>query len=308
MPSKTINSKNTLILALVVGLSLLTITILSFQFRTNGKIISSGRTRKFLIYVPESYDPEMPTPLVFSIHGFVQWPNHQRAMTGWNDLADEYGFLVVYPQGTGFPLRWNASPIYGDTKSMDEELQFFADLIDHLERTYNIDPSRVYANGMSNGAGMTDLLACELSDRFAGVGGVAGAYLFPQEDCHPSRPVPVIAFHGVDDPVVPYLGGPSPRDDRLFFPAVEDWAKNWALMNSCDNSPEKIQITEDIMRMTYSVCEGEAPVIFYRVEGAGHTWPGGEKLPVWITGPTNRDINASALMWEFFSEYPAEKE
>jgi polyhydroxybutyrate depolymerase len=118
----------------------------------------------------------------------------------------------------------------------------------------------------------------------------------------------VIAFHGVEDKIVPYLGGPSSRDDQFVFPAVEDWAANWAEHNSCAGTPEITQITDEINRTAYLNCEENARVIFYRVEGAGHTWPGGEKLPVWITGHTNQDINASSLMWDFFREISLESE
>ena len=169
--------------------------------------------------------------------------------------------------------------------------------------SYNIDPSRIYVNGMSNGGGMSDLLACAFSDRITAFGGVAGAYVYPREDCHPSRPMPVIAFHGRDDQVVPYQGGASSRDENFVFPSVEDWSAGWAEINSCSTLPEFSVITNEITRTDFTGCEENAEVILYSIAGAGHTWPGGEKLPVWIAGYTNQDINASTLMWEFFSGY-----
>jgi polyhydroxybutyrate depolymerase len=294
------------ILYIAAGLIIISIFGLSTQFGTNGKIKSSGQTRKYLIYVPESYDPDTKTPLVISIHGFVEWPAHQQSMTGWNKVADENGFLVVYPKGTGFPLRWSTRPSEENPGAMDEELQFFSDLIDHLSKFYNIDPSRIYVNGMSNGGGMSELLACEFSDRITAIGGVAGAYVYPREDCHTARPMPVIAFHGVDDEIVIYQGGASSRDEQFIFPGVEAWAGGWAENNSCSTTPEISKITNEITRRYYTDCEADAEVILYSLEGAGHTWPGGEKLPVWIAGYTNQDINASALMWEFFSSYSLE--
>jgi polyhydroxybutyrate depolymerase len=291
----------------VIGLVVITLITFSFLNRTNGQIVSSGRLRKYLIYVPDSYDPKTASPLVFSIHGFVQWPAHQRTMSGWNKLADEYGFLVVYPQGTGFPLRWSTWPSEDDPGSMAEDLEFFSDLIEYLNQSYNIDHTRIYANGMSNGGGMSHLLACELSEDIAAIGGVAGAYLYPWENCRPPRPIPLIAFHGVDDPIVPYSGGPS-RDDQFEFLPVEDWAAKWAEHNSCSNSPESIQITGEISRISYSNCKRDGEVVLYRIAGGGHTWPGGEKLPLWIAGYTNQDINATALMWEFFSKHSLKQE
>jgi len=297
------NIKNKRIPQIILVLLTISIIALSTQFGTNGRIKSGGQTRKFMIYIPDSYDPEQPTPLVISIHGFVQWPANQQSVTRWNEVADENGFLVVYPKGTGFPLRWNTQPSDEAPGALEEELQFFSDLIDQLSSSYNIDLSRVYVNGMSNGGGMSDLLACKFSDRIAAIGGVAGAYLYPREKCIPGRPVPVIAFHGLEDKIVPFYGGVSFRDESFVFPTVEDWVKGWAEFNACGPIPESSVITNGITRTHYSGCEEDAEVILYAVEGGGHTWPGGRKLPVWIAGHTNQDINASALMWEFFSGY-----
>jgi len=303
------NSKNKQGWLIVLGLMIISIVIgLSTQFGTNGQITSSGNNRKYLIHIPESYNPGQPTPLIISIHGFVQWPANQQSVTGWNRVADENGFLVVYPKGTGFPLRWNTRPSEETPGAMEEELQFFSDLIEHLSSSYNIDPSRIYVNGMSNGGGMSDLLACRFSDRITAIGGVAGAYAQSREECQPTRPLPVIAFHGLDDQIVPFLGGSSPRGDEFTFPSIEDWAAGWAERNSCSTTPEIKVITDEITQKHFTECEEKAEVILYQVANGGHTWPGGEKLPVWIAGYTNQDINASELMWEFFSRYSLEKD
>jgi len=272
--------------------------------KTNGQIETSGRMRKYLIYVPESYDPNKPVPLVISIHGFIEWPAHQQSLSGWNALADEHGFIVVYPQGTGFPLRWNSRPMEDNPDAMTQEVQFFSDLIDTLSQSYNIDQSRIYANGMSNGGGMSHLLACELSDRIAAIGGVAGAYAYQWEFCYPSRPVPVIAFHGKDDTIVPYNGESSVSGNHEFeFAPVKEWAANWARINGCADNLETIPTIGEVSGIRFTSCDGNVEVVFYTVESGGHTWPGGEELPNWIAGYTTQDINATELMWEFFSKF-----
>jgi len=291
---------------LLAFLSLLVGIFFCFN-RTTGAVQSGGRRRSYLLYVPESYHPDRPTPLVISIHGFVQWPAHQRGLSGWNRLADEHGFLVVYPRGSGFPLHWNAGPISKDKGKSQGEVDFFVDLLDHLSHRYNIDPQRIYANGMSNGAGMTHLLACELPDRIVAFGGVAGAYLYPEHLCQPAYPIPWIVFHGQDDPVVPFQGGSSSvHQGRIRFPSIEAWVKMWAEHNGCESHPQIEQITPEITRLMYSRCEDDVEVVLYAIEGGGHTWPGGGWLPVWLTGKTNRDIDATALMWEFFDRYSSD--
>jgi len=51
----------------------------------------------------------------------------------------------------------------------------------------------------------------------------------------------------------------------------------------------------------YTHCEEGAEVEFYTVYGGGHTWPGGSGIPEWIAGPTTQAIDASEMMWEFFT-------
>ncbi len=216
---KTILMIILVIAALAVLIPLGVIVFYMTLNRTNGTIQSSGIARKYLLYVPKSYDKTKPTPLVISIHGFIEWPAHQMQISHWNKLADEHGFIVVYPSGTGIPLRWDAFPRAGGGNDGLRDVTFISDLIDKLEGDYNIDPTRIYANGLSNGGGMSFLLACKLADRIAAIGGVAGAYSTPWSECSPSRPVPVIAFHGDADPIVPYEGGTVSRAG-FTFPAI----------------------------------------------------------------------------------------
>ena len=290
-----------LVLPLVaVGL----VTGLLIRNRTNERIVSGGRTRRYLLYVPESYDPGQPVPLVVSLHGFVQWAAHQQEMSGWNALADEHGFFVVYPQGTGFPLRWHAQPMLDDPGGMASDVQFISDLLDHLCSTFAIDESRIYVNGMSNGGGMTHLLACRMPERIAAIGGVAGAYLYQPGADEPGRPMPVMAFHGTDDPIVPYAGGRSKsKRHPITFTSVEAWTVGWAARNGCAEPPKVAHVAEDVRVLRYAGCSDDAEVVLYTIEGGGHTWPGGQPLPRWLTGSTCTSINASELLWAFFCRH-----
>ncbi|MBN1922756.1 MAG: hypothetical protein JW892_16020 [Anaerolineae bacterium] len=276
---------------LIILLPLLGMGIFALVNKTNGELISEGQRRTYLLHVPPTYDPATPAPLVISIHGFAEWPAHQMQTSHWNDLSDAEGFIVVYPSGLDFPKRWRV-----------EDVTFIADLITHLEQNYNIDPTRIYANGLSNGGGMSYMLGCRLADRIAAIGSVAGAYMLPLEECQPARPVPMIAFHGTADPVVPYEGGPS-HWFELPFPIIPDWMSQRAQLNGCDNTPSSLPTQGSITGVQYTACDGEADVILYTIEGGGHTWPGGEALPQWLVGVTTQEINATQLMWEFFEHH-----
>src|SRR5262249_1861912 len=153
-----------------------------------------------LLHVPRSYDRARPTPLVISMHGAGGWPAQQMDMSRWNALADERGFIVVYPSGTGLPKVWQV----GTGGDLVKDVRFIADLIDAMQASYNIDRSRIFANGLSNGGGMAFVLSCTMADRIAAVGLVAAAMSLPWSWCTDLRAVPMIAFHGTADPIIPY--------------------------------------------------------------------------------------------------------
>ena len=209
--------------------------LIPFVNRTNGTLVSRGRKRSYLLYVPESYNPATPTPLVISLHGFAEWPAHQMQVSHWNVLARRYGFIVVYPCGTQVPLRWHTYPMPDSDIDTMDDVTFISDLMDKLEPEYNLDATRIYVNGLSNGGGMAFTLSCKLPERIAAVGSVAGAYPFSVSESQPSRPVPAIVFHGTGDPIVPYLGGQQAQRDyfgahtyeRVDKPRGEFFHTNW---------------------------------------------------------------------------------
>jgi len=269
--------------------------------RPNGSFQYSGQTRNYLLYVPKSYDRTKPTPLVISLHGAGGWPAQQMGVSGWNRRAEREGFIVVYPsaaEGVG-PRVWHVEP----GQLLMRDVGFIAALMDTLEATYNIDPTRIYANGLSNGGGMTFALSCTLSDRIAAVGMVAAAQTLPWSWCTDRRPVPMMAFHGTSDPMIPYNGGTSWMAPD-WFPNVLTWTRNWARRNGCGANPVSSAVAADVTRLEYTACADDASVVLYTVKGGGHSWPGGAPMPEWWVGPTSRSIDATSLMWAFFREHP----
>ena len=289
----------------LIGLPVVMVPIEAVSFytanRDNGSFVSSGEKRDYLLYVPRSYDRSRPTPLVISMHGAGLWGAAQRETSQWNNLADREGFIVVYPSGIGGKgVRiWRAEPGPGLIK----DVRFISELIDTLKASYNIDSTRIYANGLSNGGGMSFALSCTLSDRIAAVGMVAAAQTIPWTWCTDARAVPMIAFHGTADPEVPYNGGSSWVSPRP-FPSTPKWAANWARRNQCGANPVDSAVAADVTRRTYTSCAADAAVVLYTVHGGGHTWPGGTPLPKWFVGRTTRSIDATSLMWSFFGEHP----
>lgn len=273
--------------------------------RADGAIVSSGQKREYLLYVPRSYDPTRPAPLVISMHAAALWPAHQQETTHWNQVADEHGFIVVYPAGTSLggggtgvlPRVWLLRP----DAELASNVRFISDLIDTLEAAYNIDRTRIYANGFSNGGAMAFALSCRLSARIAAVGTVSAAQDQPWSWCGNAQPVPLINFHGTAD-LVPYNGGRSKLSPRP-FPSVRSWTASWARRNRCAPNPVSSRVAADVTRLQYTGCAGDASVLLYTIHGGGHSWPGGKPLPGWMVGHTSRSIDATREMWAFFRQH-----
>jgi polyhydroxybutyrate depolymerase len=226
---------------------------------------------------------------------------------GLSEKADRSGFVVVYANGTGStPLLryWDAGGVRG---RVSDDVGYVARLLDDLATVVNVDPKRVFAAGMSNGAMMCYRLAAELSDRIAAIAAVAGTMAI--EECRPRRPVPVIHFHGTRDGLVLY-GGPDERTPpNIKFLSVDDTIRAWVRLNGCpdvpiaETLPDHASEGTTVRRKSYGPGKDGAEVVLYVIEGGGHTWPGREPR-VRLLGKSTRDISANDLMWEFFQKHP----
>ncbi len=258
-------------------------------------VVSKGTDRAANVHVPANYDPTKPTPVVLNFHGFTSDATQEALLSNMSAKADQEGFVVVYPEGLN--SSWNAGACCGTSASSGtDDVQFVSDLIDSLEVQLCVDTKRVFATGMSNGAFLSHRLGCEMSDRIAAIAPVAGVMGIP--DCKPSRPVPVMEFHGTLDPLVPYDGSAT-----LGFPSVADTFAGWATRDGCtDATPAQTYANADAHCSTYSQCASGATVTLCTIDGGGHTWPGG--LPVPALGYTSPNISATNEMWTFFAAHP----
>jgi polyhydroxybutyrate depolymerase len=242
-----------------------------------------------------------------------------------SDTADDRGFIVVYPQGLplGVGPSWNAG---GCCANNAEDVKFVRDLVKLLETKYCIDPKRVYATGLSNGAMLSYRLACEASDVFAAVAPVAGAV--EVQPCVPSRPVPILAFHGTGDTIVPFNGGKDGLLHVLNFPPVSYSIDLWRNIDGCADSPAPDDASTapmpadstpdggpteslftgstvvfqkgDATCHAWTGCKGGSEVELCTIVNGGHNWPGGS-LPV---GKVSTDIDASSAIIDFFDKHP----
>jgi len=249
--------------------------------------------RHFYVYVPASYQATQATPLVLSYHGLTSNASQQRLLDGLQARADEHGFILVHPEGTGSSQSWNAGACCGEAQQNGvDDVAFTIAVLDRLGTELCIDDHRVFATGMSNGAFMSYRLACELSDRIAAIAPVAGSLVLAE--CNPQRPIPLLHFHGTADTLVPYQGLP---EDGLA--PVPDQVAAWAVANGCADSTTSIYEQGDAHCVSHDACPTRGTTTLCTIADGGHTWPGSD-LPLPF-GKTSTDISASDEIWAFFA-------
>ena len=274
--------------------------------------------RWFLLTTPLDHDGDTPLPLVIDFHGLMEGADVHSQMSAMSPFAEEQGFVVVTPHGTGTPIRWDPTP----DRAGNADLVYTDALLDQLEAMLCIDTSRVYATGLSNGAFMSSAIACTMSDRVAAIAPVAG--IVHPDPCPTDRPVPILAFHGTDDPILLFNGGfgdrlgsvmaegvgADPGDEPPLaeadlegdgYPAA---VRAWAEQNGCEPEPDDEQVTDTVLRRTYR-CDADAALEFVVIEGGGHTWPGSElsaSLEA-VMGRTEMGLDANAEIWAFFQRF-----
>ncbi len=257
-----------------------------------------GVTRDFLVHVPAGYTPGQHLPLVFNIHGYGMTAQLEEYYSMMDNTSDANNFIVVYPDGIA--NAWNVGWV-GNYHSGIDDVGFISKLIDTMSLLYTVDLNRVYACGLSNGGFLSHRLACELGNRIAAIASVAGEFSDSVAYyCNPSRKIPVMMIHGTVDPTVPYSNG--------FGIGTEESIAIWLNKNQCSavndtiNLPDtNITDTATAQRINYRSCAGSTEVLFYKIINGGHTWP--NALINTNYGPTCRDFDASAEIWNFFNRY-----
>ncbi len=242
--------------------------------------------RDYITYVPTSYNGILPVPLVIDMHGFTNTNVTQQAQAGWDNLAEEKGFIVVYPQGIG--NAWNAQgACCGLINSQDE--QFIINLIATLQNSARIDENRIYATGFSNGGSMAHTLACNRADLFKAIASISfslsgGASNEIIANCTPSKPISVIHFHGTEDEVANY------NDGILDSLGAQESLSTWVQIQNCSNNSTTETITNGTQCRTHT-CPGNTAVSLCTVEAGRHS-----------LYPHVSDKGIAGFVWDFFEE------
>lgn len=256
-------------------------------------ILYDGLIREYLLYVPEVYDGSFEVPLMLNFHGNGSSASSHMEYADMRNLADSNNFILVYPQGAilNGSSHWNNALESSTNKSSTKDFEFTNALINKLTINYNIDSSRIYACGFSNGADFTFALACYNSDKIAAIGAVSGLmYQETIDNCNPLHPTAVIEFHGTSDSYRPYEGITD------YYASVEDMLNHWTSFNHTSIDPLINSITDNgtlIEYYAYNDGDSGTSVEHYKVVEGDHVW----------FDLSYEQANTSEIIWNFVSKY-----
>jgi len=268
-----------------------------------GRSLSAGgRERSYRLYRPGSVEPGRPVPLVVVLHGGYGSAGQAEQAYGWDELADRHGFLVAYPDGVG--RSWNAGWCCGPAHIHDvDDVGFVGGLIADISAGDSVDPGRVFAAGVSNGAMLAYRIACESPGLLAAIGAVAGTMVC---DCPRPGPVSLLHIHGLEDRNVPFWGGVGPKAvDRRQRPSVPSVIQFWRTGGGCGR-PTVVE--EGQVRRESALGPGGIEVCLITLAGVGHVWPGSRPPSSRVAAMLNLDppsnvIDATEELWSFFTAH-----
>jgi polyhydroxybutyrate depolymerase len=277
---------------------------------------SGGITRHYLVHEPTATSTVRKRPAVLVFHGGGGSAHAIANLTRFDSVADENGFVAVYPDG--FDHSWNDGR--GDDtragKAGVDDVAFVSTVIDQLVADHAVDPARIYATGISNGGMFSERLGCVLSERLAAIAPVAGPMPIADEaGCRPPFAMPVLEIHGTADPVVSYDGGvvrhTSGRDGGPGTSpvlSVDETQRLWRERNGCDRvttTPRLRRVFDGTSVTTQTAsCPKHTAVELYSISDGGHTWPGGSQyLPASAVGAVSYQFDASQVIWRFFARF-----
>jgi poly(hydroxyalkanoate) depolymerase family esterase len=279
-------------------------------------------TRTYKLYIPASYSgqPDEPVPLIVMLHGCTQSPDDFAAGSGMNALADQHGFLVVYPAQAGHA---NGSRCWNWFRREDQnrdsgEPSLIAGITREIAAAYRVDARRIFVAGLSAGAAMAVILGTTYPDLYAAVGAHSG---LPYGAAHDMGSAMTAMGSGPSIAGIPLRSEtqaaqrsmPLPEVSTIVFHGDRDYtvnARNGAAIvaqatasRAHDPDLRKSVVAgvaaggRTYSRTVYADRASQPVIEQWMLDGAGHAWSGGSPSGSFTdaNGP-----DASAEMVRFF--------
>jgi polyhydroxybutyrate depolymerase len=222
--------------------------------------------RRFVLYVPTSYDGETRVPATFNLHGSGGNPEGHLDYTGMEAIADERGFAIIAL--AGYDAKWNVL----QNPELPSDVEFAGAALDYAEANLCIDTERIYSTGFSGGARTSSLFACQIPERVKAIAPIAGIRNDPPCD---TTSVDILTLHGTGDAVNSYDG--CPEGDTAcsrngeWAEGVEAALGDWVSQNGC-GAPTIDNPTEGVERQSFDDCTSGVDIVFYKIADGAHVW------------------------------------
>ena len=280
---------------------------------TKGTIEADGLTRPYRTYVPQGL--AKGAPLVVVLHGSGENGAQMRIETGYGfeRLADQHHFAVVYPDAHEHGGDWNACGTVGDDNANGpgiDDVAFLTAVVDRLVTQMGVDPGRVFAAGSSRGGFMAFRLALEAPSRFRAVAAVSANVHTPDNfKCRPAQPgtSSVMIMNGTEDPLVPFDGGQVNLFgfSYKYGTVMSSWESGQYLadLNHIAGTPatsltqmtDGVQVEDVLWRN-----DSKVDVELVAIHGGGHGIPQPYRRGPRLLGPSPKEPNGPAVIWAFF--------
>lgn len=229
--------------------------------------------RNYIVNVPDNYNPASPVPLLFAIHGIGVNAAITRQYSGFDDIAGQYGYIVVYPDSYDGFWSDGCGCQYVEKVGIDD-VKYIDYLIEKMKDEYNIDTNRIYAWGWSQGGIFVNQLACRRAEVFAGFASYIGTMRLPISSvCFPKKPVNMVMFNGTNDQDVLWEGLPT---TEFAFLGIPELFNKWAGLSDCAGEPSSVMLPDqvdhiDVEKLTYEDCGSNREVVLYKIIDGIHT-------------------------------------
>lgn len=285
----------------------------TYEHKLNSRVY--GFRRSYLLHIPKGYDHSTPLPLVVALHGGFRTAKQMEEESGFSELADQEGFIVLYPDGIsffGWLQHWNAGHCCGlAMKKEIDDVGFVSQVIEQACQRLKVDRSRIYLAGYSNGGMLAHLFAAQKPEIPAAVAAIAatiGSQPSPSEPemrIPPARgPVPIIMLHGREDDVVPYERGNFSHGWRHGYVSVKESVSFWIKANQVALLPKKEKMMGGrVLKETWAGKNKGGEVVLYTLEGWKHSLPTKTHTQKLAETDPLKGFHATANIWEFFKKH-----
>lgn len=274
--------------------------------------VVDGDDREYYVHVPESYDPDVPIPVVFMLHGTSGDGLKFYNISGWKELGETENILTIFPSSWRYCIiedgntqnitKWNCFPgafSFCSGETPRDDVKFLRQILTDLGEKFTLDDGQVYMVGFSNGGQMATRCSVEMSDVIAAVVESAGSFS-SDTLVNPLNKIPVwYEIGNVDDRLLTDSTTNIPMRDFELFMNVSAYGSKVVSANinsfGCDSNYVLTGDSNVALLATYPGLTATPPheFRFMLIKGLEHEYPNG----------TNHPFNGPVEHWAWFQQY-----